>query len=268
VAGINAGDQLLAVFRPADVLANRAWLRRESPFPHMAARNVFIPGFYNLLAAALTDILSRGLSETPCRDRLSRSMPGYDSYGMGFHRPLEGPLSLFLSVAWRDMLCRLFGVGVTPYVFAGAHYHSIGSKNGFIHNDFNPTWFVRAGEKEIQTPDPGCSYRNGSGRYDADSKIEVVRGAVIIFYLLNDGWRPGDGGETALYGSGVSPITEPAVCYPPENNSLVAFECTPYSFHTFLQNRRLPRTSIIMWVHRPLEQAAERFGYERLERWS
>jgi 2-oxoglutarate-Fe(II)-dependent oxygenase superfamily protein len=256
------------VLAPADILANRAWLQREYPFPHISARAVFTPEFYSALSGELAAILRCGLSETPVRDRFSRSMPGYDSYGIGFHQPLDGALSVFLTTAWRDMLCRLFGVGVTPYIFAGAHHHSIGSKSGFIHNDLNPTWFVRAGEKQIQTPDPGCSYRTGSGPYDAQSKIEVVRGAVMIFYLLNDGWRPGDGGETALYSSAASTITDPPVCYPPENNSLVAFECTPFSFHTFLQNRRLPRTSIIMWVHRPLEQAVEKFGYERLERWT
>ncbi len=256
------------MFRLEDILANRAWLRCACPFPHVTARNVFVPEFYRELAAGMTDILSRGLSEVPCRDRFSRSIPGYDSYGIGFHAPLDGPLSLFLSVAWRDLLCRLFGVGPTPYVFAGAHHHAPGSQNGFIHNDFNPTWFVRAEEDTIQTPHPDCSYRTGVGRFDAASKIEVVRGAAMIFFVLNDGWQPGDGGETALYSSPTSPIAEPAIRCPPENNSLIAFECTPYSFHTFLQNRRLPRTSIIMWVHRSLEEATDKFGHERLERWA
>jgi hypothetical protein len=256
------------MFSLADIVANRAWLRREYPFPHITAHNIFTADFYAELANQMATILSRGLSESPCRDRFSRSIPGYDSYGIGFHAPFEGPLSLFLTVCWCDMLARLFGVGVTPYVFAGAHHHSRGSQNGFIHNDFNPTWFVRAGQSEIQTPHPDCSYRNGSGKFDEASKIEVVRGAVMIFFLLNDDWLPGDGGETALYSSPNSPITEPAVCCRPENNSLVAFECTPRSYHTFLQNRRLPRTSIIMWVHRQLEEAAEKFGRERLERWA
>ena len=256
------------MFCLSNVLANRAWLRQAYPFPHITAQGVFTADFYRALADQMTGILSRGLSEAPCRHRFSRSIPGYDSYGIGFHRPLEGPLSIFLTASWRDMLARLFKVEITPYVFAGAHHHTPGSQNGFIHNDFNPTWFVRAGEQEIQTPDPECSYRNGSGRFDQASKIEVVRGAVMIFFLLNDGWRPGDGGETALFSSAASPITDPAIRCPPENNSLVAFECTPHSFHTFLQNTRLPRTSIIMWVHRPLEEAAEKYGRDRLERWA
>jgi hypothetical protein len=260
--------QTVSVFRPVDILANRAWLHRGCPFAHITARNVFTTEFYGALAAQLTEILNRGVSEIPCNSQFSRSIPGYDSYGIGFHLPMEGALSVFLSVAWRDMLCNLFGVEATPYIYAGAHHHATGSKNGFIHNDFNPTWFVRAGSREIQTPDPNCSYRNGSGSFDAASKIEVVRGAVIIFFLLNDGWRSGDGGETALYRSAISPIGEYAACYPPENNSLVAFECTPHSFHTFLQNKRMPRTSIIMWVHRGLEEAVDKFGAERLERWA
>src|SRR5581483_10851893 len=127
----------ISVFEPADILANRAWLWRACPFPHVIARNVFTGEFYGALADSLSGILRRGLSETPCRERFSRSMPGYDSYGIGFHPPLEGAQSLFLSVAWRDMMCRLFEVSATPYVFAGAHHHASGSKNGFIHNDFN-----------------------------------------------------------------------------------------------------------------------------------
>jgi hypothetical protein len=253
----------------AEVLANRSWLRASCPFLHIVARNVFQRDFYQAMAAQLKAMLDLGLSEVPDRKRISRTIPGYDAYGLGLSRAVPEPLALFLSPAWRDLMCNLFEIGPTPYVFAGIHYHAVDSKNGFIHNDLNPVWFPLAINGEIQTPNHEiCSYKTGVGSAPVNEKIQVVRGAAMIFYLLNDGWRPGDGGETGLYASPRSPILDPDVRCAPENNSLVMFECTPHSFHTFLSNRRLPRASMIMWVHRRLEEAVEKFGRDRLEGWA
>lgn len=252
----------------ADILANRAWLHRSWPFPHIVARNVFKPDFYAALAAWLDDVLRLGLSDVPGTGQFARNISGYDAYGIGLNRSTPEPAAIFLSPAWRNLMCGLFRVGSTPYVFAGAHHHAPGSKNGFIHNDLNPVWFSRAADAEIQIPQQEfCSYKTGVGPSQESNKVQVVRGAVVIYFLLNDGWRPGDGGETGLYASAQACISEPAVRCPPENNSLVAFECTPDSFHAFLTNQRLPRTSIIMWVHRTLGEAVEKFGEEKLERW-
>lgn len=252
----------------ADIVANRAWLRRVWPFPHVTARNAFKSGFYNALSEQLTEILGRGLSETPAGGRLSRNIAGYDAYGIGMASQTSGPAGAFLSPGWRDMMCDLFGIGPTPYVFAGLHYHSAGSKSGFVHNDFNPVWFPRASGDRMQTPEAErCAYKTGAGSLKPSEKIEVVRGAVAILFVLNGDWRPGDGGETGLYSSVESAVGEPSLSYPPENNSLLAFECTPRSFHTFISNVRLPRMSLIMWVHRTMEEATGRFGAEHLERW-
>jgi hypothetical protein len=243
-------------------------LRRTWPFPHVVARNVFKADFYSALASQLQEILNLGLSDAPAKGQFSRSIPGYDAYGFGLHHSVEGPLAVFLSLAWRDMICQLFGVSVTPYVFAGAHHHAVGSKSGWVHSDLNPVWFPREGEGEIRIPNHElCSYRTGSGCLAESEKVEVVRGAAIIFFLLNDDWQPGDGGEIGLYTSPQSRVSEPAASCPPINNRLIGFECTNRSFHCYLTNTRLPRTSVIMWVHRPLEEAVAKFGKEHLERW-
>jgi hypothetical protein len=256
----------LKMFGLSDVIANRAWLRRSRPFAHFVAWNVFCHDFYITLAEELQEIIDRGLSETPDRSRFSRNIAGYDAYGVGFGRTQPGLLGLFVSKGWRDLMNGLFGIGSTPYIFAGAHYHAVGSADGFIHCDLNPVWFPRATGQEIQIPNHElCAYKTGLGSLPASDKARVVRGAAVIFYLLNDGWRPGDGGETGLYDPALS--REPVVRCAPENNSLIAFECTPYSFHSFLSNQRLPRTSIIMWVHRPFEEAAAKFGVDNLEYW-
>jgi Rps23 Pro-64 3,4-dihydroxylase Tpa1-like proline 4-hydroxylase len=120
----------------------------------------------------------------------------------------------------------------------------------------------------VQIPDEQlCSYKTGAGPLAPGQKVEVVRGAALILYLANQEWRPGDGGETALYESSGVRVDDPVAAWPPENNSLVSFECTPHSFHTFLANTRIARTSIIMWVHRPLEEAVSLYGEDGLERW-
>jgi hypothetical protein len=251
-----------------DILLNRAWLWRNYPFTHVVARNVFKHAYYQSLATWLRERLTYGLSELPALGQFSRSIPGYDAYGIGLSSATAGPAEVFLSAAWRDMMCGLFGIGRTPYMYAGAHLHAPGSRNGFIHNDFNPVWFPHAKDIEIRIPQPErCEYKTGAGPCRDSDKVQVVRGAVVIFFLLNDGWHCGDGGETGLYASPTSSVSEPAVRCPPENNSLLAFECSPFSFHAFMTNKRLPRTSIIVWVHRTLEEATEKYGKERLEHW-
>jgi hypothetical protein len=253
----------------ASALANRAWLHRSQPFPHVVAHDVFTTDFYQSLEAQLRAVLDAGLSEVPDRTRFSRNIPGYDSYGIGFGALMPHPIGLFLSPAWRDLVCGLFGVERTPYVFAGAHHHAVGSSSGFVHNDYNPVWFVRSHDGRIRTPDPArCAYKTGEGTLPDSAKIEMVRGVAVLFFLLNDGWRPGDGGETGLYHLGRDPVDAPAVRCPPVNNSLVAFECTPHSFHTYLANPRLPRTSIIMWVHRGMADADAAHGVDAVERWT
>src|SRR5207244_10936887 len=109
--------------------------------------------------------------------------------------------------------------------------------------------------------------KTGDGSLLASEKVEVVRGVAVIFFLLNDGWQPGDGGETGLFADRHSAIGEPELRCPPESNTLVMFECTPHSFHAFLGGNRRPRTSVIMWVHRTREDAIAKYGEERLERW-
>ncbi len=250
-----------------DIIANRAWLYRSDPFGHVVARNVFTRAFYDSLAAQLSTLLNRGLSDSPDGSRFSRAMPGYDAYGISITPHLGEPVTTFISPAWRDLMCGLFTIEATPYVFAGAHHHAPHGSDGFIHNDFNPVWFPRAGAGEIQIPDPRrCDFKTGAGSLAPAEKVETIRGAVVLFYLLNDGWQAGDGGETGLFASRDAAGAPAARCLP-ENNSLVAFECTPHSFHAYLSNHRRARTSIIMWVHRGLDEAVERHGGEQIERW-
>lgn len=244
------------------------WQRHDWPFPHIIAQDVFPPAIYAACAAAVQRLLALGLSESPRGGRFARGMQNYDAYGVGFHAGSDVCLRGFLTPAWRDLMAGLFAITPTPYMFAGAHYHRPQSLSGFLHNDCNPVWFPRAPDDVIQIPDERqCAYKTGRGMLPAPATICVVRGVVLIYYLCNDGWQPGDGGETGLYSDGVQPVERPEKRMPPINNSLIAYECTPHSWHSFIHNRRGARTSLIMWVHRPYAEAVARFGEEGLEQW-
>ena len=143
-----------------DVLASREWLAGSQPFRYFMCRNVFTAEFHGALCAQLRELFGRGLSELPDPMRLSRNLPGYDAYAIGFNRSDDDvPTSLFTSAAWCDFICGLFGVEPTPYIFAGAHHHAVGGVSGFLHNDLNPVWFPVAEPGRMQCPDSrGCSY--------------------------------------------------------------------------------------------------------------
>ena len=49
----------------------------------------------------------------------------------------------------------------------------------------------------------------------------------MIFYLGNEALRRDDGGETGLYRSAADSVSKPSAGWPPESNSLLAFEFMP-----------------------------------------
>jgi hypothetical protein len=250
------------------ILQNRRWERHDRPFPYVYAQGVFTQDFYRSLEAEFNAMLDKGLSEKPAMGRFSRSMPGYDAYGVGFNEELTGNMRVFISPEWHDVMGNLFGVKGTGYINCGAHHHKVGSANGYIHNDFNPVWFPRTGQGRLRHPGHGvCSYKTGAGTLADDQKIEVVRAVVMIYYLANGPWFPGDGGETGFFAGPQGPIDKPVCKIPPFDNSIIMYECTPNSYHSFLRNNRHPRNSIIMWIHRSLEEAVEKWSAEQLERW-
>jgi hypothetical protein len=256
-----------------EILQNRRWERHNYPFDYVYAQGVFTEEFYRSIETEYNAFLDKGLLNNGGGgdQQFCRNMPGYDAYGMGLSFDnTPGNLGLFVSPQWHDIMNTLFGLKGTGYINAGFHHHSIGSKDGFIHNDFNPVWFPRFAKsvKRIRLCDHNiCSYKNGSGPLQDHEKIEVVRSVVMIYYLANPDWFPGDGGETGFYTGPNMRVRDAVKKIPPLNNSLVMYECTPNSYHTFIKNKKSARNSIIMWAHRSMEEAAEKFDINKLERW-
>ncbi len=168
------------------------------------------------------------------------------------------------------MIAGLFAVAASGDVNVTLHHHASGSQSGTVHNDLNPGWFVRpepsALQCEVNVHDPaGCNYRTGQSSSGHET-VERIRAIGLIYYLDT----PADvrGGGTGLYRSAHQPVTAPDVLVPPRNNALVAFECTPFSFHSFITNAGGPRNCVTMWLHRDKQQVVDRWGADTIVGWS
>jgi hypothetical protein len=218
-------------------LANRRWLRGKDPFPHYVALDVLTPELYEPMEQEFKGLVAEGLDEEPGSERrFSRNLAGYDAYGLAFWPAYTGAFDLFLDASWREMLASLFEVETTDHVEVGLHHHPPGTGAGSIHHDLAPS----------------------GHEVDPDAPVRAV---AMIFYVANPPYR--GGGETGLYRTEDQGLTAPSVAVPPENNSILVFECTPHSLHAFLANTR-ERNSVHLWLHQSRANAAARWGEARI----
>jgi len=234
-------------------LAAHRWIRRNDPFPHFLAYDVFKPDVYEQLASAF----NAAVGATQDRPYLEK----HDIHGRTLTPDIASPFNTILSREWHDLVANVLGITATGHIAAGLHHHRVGSSHGFPHNDFNPGWFNGdAAPDTVEIGDDFVNYTTGVALQSGAQPYETVRAASLLFYLSNPPWEPGDGGMTGLYGSDAANIEEPVSCAPPINNSLLLFECTPQSFHGFISNRVKPRNSIVQWLHQSKDDALAKWG--------
>jgi hypothetical protein len=243
--------------RPADLdglLWHRRWWRHSRPFPHVRAVNVFVPAVYQALVEDFRQWQRSTGGGAP--------LPGHDLSGATVTRAWTGPLRLFTSRGWCDLVAGATGTtGLTRHVNVGLHRHEPHSSPGFPHTDLNPGWFPRAAGDAIVLADPHrVEYTTGTTRDGGRPARPVVRAVAVLFYLANPPWRADHDGRTGLYRSGRDDPAEPAAAVPPHSNSLLAFECTPWSFHGFTGGGSVPRNSVVQWLHRPRKAVESRWG--------
>jgi LPS sulfotransferase NodH len=251
-----------APIRLEDVLASRRWWRCTTPFPHIRAENVFTPAAYEAMRTDFRSLLAKG--------QLQRDLPGYDASAVAITSRNVGAFAPLASAAWHDLWATLFGANCTGELNVTLHHHAQGSESGIPHNDLNPAFFLEEDRSEdgIILADPQrCNYRHG--RPDAPQGVtERIRAVALLFYLANDdNYGVGWGGETGLYRLGSDPVHRPAAAVPAVNNSLVAFECTPFSFHSFISNTYAERNCVAMWLHRSKADVVERWGERTIVGW-
>jgi len=261
LVGCDAMDVALS-----DVVSNRSWRREELPFQHVVATDVLARAVYLDLVAAFESCLAADAEEGFRRD-----MRGFDATGHNFAPPVPAPFDIFFSRSWHDLLTGLFGVTGTGHLSGGLHHHHPGSRSGGVHNDLNPGWFSEAGSADaavVVADRRRCDYGTGQVHEPDVSPVETVRAVAMIYYLANPSWTTGDGGETGLYRYATDDPERPAVTVPPRNNSLLAFECTPFSYHAFLSNRRTARNSLVLWAHRPKPEVVARWDDRVIVPWA
>jgi hypothetical protein len=250
------------VARLGDMLVHARWSRRTYPFPHLVVEQVFVDAVYRQIVAAFLETLPGRPRDKRDTQRMTYHGENFDAYIMPFTPSLHGALSVFISKAWVDLLARATGVNVTNDVNGALHCHATGSRDGFIHKDLSSCWFVdnpRADGVNV-SDNAVCNYRTGKTSAAGTVARERVRAVAMIFYLGNALWSVGDGGETGLYRSRHDAVGRPAATVPPVNNSMLVFECTPRSYHSFINNRRNPRSSIALWLHQPKADAVAKWG--------
>ncbi|MFJ6137145.1 2OG-Fe(II) oxygenase [Kitasatospora sp. NPDC092286] len=247
-----------------EILDGRRWRLREYPFRHLWAEPVFRRTRYEQMALELRQLLA-----VDGTDGFQRNMRGYDATGHSFRPGYRGAFEAFLSSEFRDALSRVFDVPVTCDVNASLHHHEAGAASGQVHNDLNPGWFVaRPHPDGVNLADSGrCSYRYGTTSEPGLETVERVRAVAVLYYLDNGPWFPGRGGETGLYLDRTTAVTEPTVLVPPTDNGMLAFECTPTSFHTYLASTT-QRNSLVLWLHRSKEDAVARWTDREIVRWA
>ena len=194
----------------------------------------------------------------------------YDVLKLGVVPTDEGPFAVFFSRAWLELLTRLFDLEASGGVSAMLLHHTVNSISGSINDDRNPWGFpARGGSTEPQEIVASGSSKSHNPSYRASDEAPTVEWsrAVTVIYHLATPTGPSYGGEIGLYSSKSQPVNRPTVRVPLTENALVAFECTPYSLHSIITNKTSVRNSIVMWIHRPGEDAVRRFGLDKFAGW-
>lgn len=239
-------------------LNNKSWRIQAKPFPHAVLENLFDKNYYSKICDGFEQ-----------HQRRSEDRSKYSNYDAVIRPISHKDSSLFDPLfrrEWLSLVCAAFQRSTTFEIDAATHSHPAGSRSGWIHNDYNPGWFAReAAQNELIFSDSeDCKYK---GNYsEAHPYLCRMRYITMIYYLLNDEWVQGSGGETGIYGSAGQSVEKPDIAVPPKNNTLLIFECRPDSFHSFVSSK-IRRNSITLWLHRPMAEARKQWPYHEPVYW-
>jgi len=227
------------------------WWEYSQPFRHVHITNLLDAAKYRVVTDRFRQVRS------PVRDAFKARIANYGAHIAAIDETLALDFSPLFLPSFIETLYRILKLPSLSRIDGALHHHPPGSVTGWIHTDYCSAWFDEAVSGRFPNR-LTCGYFEGEVKSVTARPVEYVRAATMIYYLDNDDWRPGDGGETAVYStpSGAGPMALIA----PISNTAVLFECTPHSYHRFIENRRIARNSIVLWLHCTLEEAHARFG--------
>jgi hypothetical protein len=246
-----------------EIFAYGDWWAFRQPFFHYRALNVLDPTAYNALSSVFFSILDATTFPGDAPYKLRKSGGQYDALVLAMNDSLAPEFAPLFSESWLRSLAGLFSLPFIGRVDGGLHSSPPNSRTGWVHTDLCSAWFDEAnvsGRPIAFADHSTCDYFFGHKKRAEALPNEYVRAVTAIYYLCNDGWQKGDGGETALYSVAAPSPSSEVVLVPPENNSLLVFECTPHSYHRFVANPGRRRNSVILWLHTTVDEALTRWG--------
>lgn len=244
-------------------LENANWEVFASPFRHYRASNVLPKQTYEAIARNFQTLLPSDGNWRDASFDVWKKQAAYDARMLSITSESCGNFFPFFSREWIEGLYESLGLPFSTRISGALHSSPAKSRTGWIHHDFCSGWFdesLPAGGELFFPRHDRCEYFSGTPKVAGAKPQEYVRAATMIFYLCNDGWKEGDGGETGLYGASRATPHTVSASVPPVNNSLFVFECSPHSYHRFLTNPGRARNSIILWLHCSVEDAVKRWG--------
>ncbi|SFG39718.1 2OG-Fe(II) oxygenase superfamily protein [Duganella sp. CF458] len=239
------------------------WSEWQQPYRHFRANHVLDAESYAALCAQFSRILDTTAGKREGKYKMRPAMGNNDGWLLGLTDDLAASFAPLFTEAWLRSLAELLELKFLPRIEGALHSNPQGSRTGWIHTDCCSAWFDESNstpERLMLPPRGRCSYFTGKAKARDAQPVEYVRAATMIFYLCNDGWQQGDGGETGIYNLGFEGKDTVETLIPPLNNSLFLFECSPHSFHRFVTNPGRTRNSIILWLHASVEDAEARWG--------
>jgi hypothetical protein len=244
------------------MFTNGEWWEVSRPFCHFRAAKVFDAASYDTIAKNFSKLLEPATAEDYELPKFIRGVYEGELI-LGVNERIAETFSVIFSENVIRTLHKLLGLPFIPRIDAEMHSHQKGSPSGYIHTDYNASWFDESSESHHAFMFPNrlrCDYFTGRAKVASAVPKEYPRAATLIFYLCNDGWTSSDGGETGLYNGAQQTIDTCVSLIPPINNSLLLFRCSPHSYHRFVTNPGRTRNSIVLRLHTTTEFARSSWG--------
>jgi hypothetical protein len=241
-----------------------SWEENSYPFRHWRCSSLLNEDAYSRVCNEFLKILAATDQEASGKLRFAKNIPKYDAYALAASAELARRFRPFFGDEFSRQIATFLGIPYCARVDGALHSNPPGARTGWIHTDLCSGWFDESNlpcSDDMLYPDRGrCEYFTGRAKSPGAQPVEYVRIASLLYFLGNDGWREGDGGETGLYaGEHDGPFCRKRLV-PPLNNTAVLFLCSPHSYHRFVSNIRNTRNSIVMWLHLDAKSARATWG--------
>lgn len=236
------------------------------PFPHVHIQNFFKEDFYRQICNQFKTVLATGIVEAhePWSPNKFHKIPyGYDAAYWQPPPDVGLPIKQLFQSVWIDFFSSMFGVPLTKNISLTFHCQLKDSKPFAAHNDY-----CYVGMPKLEDQDDRVRQFYFENPYFITGSQEAremdvslqMRSVVGLFYLENPKYLAGNGGETGLYRSYEDYTQDnPVKKIPPLSNSMLIFETTPHSFHTYLPNKAKYRNTMLFWLHSDAQLKIKRF---------